>query len=396
MPEFHGTRRFISYTTIGLWAIGLSVDIFLIAATQTANFAGCALEAANCNAVLMSPASRVGGISLSIWGLVFYLILGMLFLLKQRLHAPLGDLLLATGMIPGVTAAVWLTSVMRNRIGQYCPWCLVLHGVNLLLFLFSSYSAQRAWEAGQARRKANSRPPLPQRIVFCFIGAGVLIAVWGLSLFVVLGGQAEAVVRPIFGIPNPVIASRLDDVSQTLTILGKQAGKRRIVLITCPTCSHCRHAWKILQAVILENPGIYQIDVRFAPLSSECNPEIGSGQELNPSHSAACSLSRLAIAVCRSNPEEFAPYMDWLFENQNALTEHQARTEAERRVGTKFLNREMKSDAVEGRLQQDIRLSSQLKISSLPAILVPSGLIDGVLTIARLQKLFDMEFRSAG
>ncbi|MFM7036914.1 MAG: vitamin K epoxide reductase family protein [Planctomycetaceae bacterium] len=118
---------------------GLSISLYLAwSALQMQPVAGCgAAGVVNCEHVLGSEWSKVGGVPVSIPAVALYGSLLALLSFAGRpatvgFHRLLWQFLTA-GFLSAGLAAIWFISIQVGVIGHICPWCMGAHTCSLIL-----------------------------------------------------------------------------------------------------------------------------------------------------------------------------------------------------------------------------------------------------------------------
>lgn len=376
------------YGILALLAVGLLLDGGLIwhlsAVGQDAGLPGCSLSGLSCDEVLNSPYGRVLGISLAWWGAVYHFILIVTVLVATRLPQIPARLMVAVAAIPGATAAVWLVIVMKTQIGSFCLWCLAVHAVNLTLLLTAVYQAQVAWDRDKGTKWGE--PPSSRGLLIAGAFTGCALAAWQIAMLALFHDPIQLVVEPVAGKPSPLSELSVTvDPQPLITMLGDPQSSRRIVVFSCLTCRECRKVHRMLAAIQHKASPSLRIELRFAPLSPECNPAHTAVKKTSVEHRNACQLAHLALAVAASRPSQFAGYVEWLFERQHNLPISAAQAEAERRCGAGALNAALDGLAVNERLAHDVELAQLFQVVSVPQIFVKDGRLSGTVSTVTLQ-----------
>jgi len=84
----------------------------------------------DCGVVNHSPYSELGGVPVAAIGVVGYLLIGVLGLLRRR-----GMLLAAVA--GGCAFALYLTHIEANVLGVYCLYCVISQGIIALILLLA-------------------------------------------------------------------------------------------------------------------------------------------------------------------------------------------------------------------------------------------------------------------
>ena len=122
---------------LGLLAIGLTVAGYL-AYVETTHVAAVCGPIGECNIVQSSPYARIFGVPVAILGVLSYLTIGILWLLRQPLSKKVPGLpfygLFALTLL-GTIFSIYLTLLELLVIHAICAWCLTSAIITLLLFL---------------------------------------------------------------------------------------------------------------------------------------------------------------------------------------------------------------------------------------------------------------------
>ena len=118
---------------LALAALGVSAYLSVQSLTGQA-VAGCGGDK-GCGAVLASPWSKFGPVPVSLLGSAAYLVVLTGLSLRARSHAKskLGDFLLLASAPAMLIAAAWFTYIQLAQIGEVCAYCMVDHGIGVVL-----------------------------------------------------------------------------------------------------------------------------------------------------------------------------------------------------------------------------------------------------------------------
>ncbi len=380
-----------------LWVLvvlGAVLDIELLLHRRSAeagSLPGCSLTGFQCEDVLSSPYGRVLGFSLAWWGLAYYSALGFGLVIASWLPELLARLSLAVATVPGAASAVWLIAIMQTQIGSYCLWCLALHAVNIGLLSAAIYQCRAAWNRQRTVAMRDSVPSASGRLLLASLIAGSVLAIWQVTVLALFHDPVGMFTTPVAGHPAPMNElSIAADEHPSATVLGNPKSPQQIVIFSCLTCTECRRVHRMLTGVQRRTGHLYRIELRFAPLSPECNPVYGAATSVSPEHQHACSLARLSLAVAIANESQFAEYVEWLFHHQKGLTPPEAQQEAERLCGAAQLKKAAASLEIDERLARDVELARQFNVDSVPQIFVAGGQLTGTLTKRGLQDVLAM------
>jgi uncharacterized membrane protein len=142
-------RKALVFALLCLLGVAVSVElsrIHVFVHTDPSYHTLCAVsEAVNCETVAASPWAVFAGLPVSLWGVLGYLVMGILALWgwsKRRLHPawPWGLLLLLSSFSVAVSAILGFISF--TRIDSLCLFCMTSYAISLAL-LFVAVLATR-------------------------------------------------------------------------------------------------------------------------------------------------------------------------------------------------------------------------------------------------------------
>jgi uncharacterized membrane protein/protein-disulfide isomerase len=354
---------------------------------------GCSAEDADCNDVLMSPYGKLFGRPLSQWAVVYYFGAAGILLyatLRPGLWPVIAVPLWST---PALATAAWLCTVMHVLLHQYCVYCLAIHSINIVYFVVGFLLAQSFLLAEQKRRLELHQASLGRLL---FVGAAALAVLMTAGQLVLLNLGAQppgASVAPIASIADPLDSASFA-AADVQSVKGNPNGKRKLVLFTCLSCTHCRDLSDQLNAVLKVYPADYRLEVRFAPLSPECNPAWPKETIVALAHQEACEIARISLALAAVDPMGFESFCDWIYDNQEVMTAKLASKEARLRIGSDRFDHSLSSSAVHRRLANDVETAGRFGIRAVPQLIVPGGKVDGASSAQELLKLFDDVYSS--
>ena len=147
-PAAGGTRKLLTLSNLQflLVVIGLAVAGYLSYLKLAASAAVCVESGPfNCNLVLNSQYSEIGGVPIAYLGFAVYALIGLLLLLTPRsdfLRQYGGMIIFGIGLFAWLFS-MWLVYVQFVLLQALCPWCLT-HETNFtILFLTIVYRVYR-------------------------------------------------------------------------------------------------------------------------------------------------------------------------------------------------------------------------------------------------------------
>ncbi|MCE9556447.1 MAG: thioredoxin domain-containing protein [Planctomycetes bacterium] len=418
--EFPPDRR-LWWAMWGLIGVGIVLTLLLMregnilsaAETKQLNrpgLLGCG-PGQPCDHLLRSEYAVILGKSLTKWGLGYYLlvaaaILAAIYAWQLSLSPPL-SLMLPVVTLIGVVAGGWCVAVMW-KLAAFCPWCLAVHGVNLMLFGVALLYAVQDWRHRQYIRWEAGVPPLPSTPVAIHVVVALMLGTGQVMMMTLFHAdpkpRAEVAAKIEHGLgTNPWTASGsfaqfaidapkpAQGAIPIWTVKGPRDAPHRLVVFSCLTCPKCKELNSVLKEVMSRHPGKLRVDVRFYPLWHGCNPTIPKGA-MDTKHREACPLIRNALGVAMLKPDAFAEYVDWLYENQSTLDDTQATSAAHKRVDKSGWQKAMDDPALWRRMREDIELARQLDIHTVPQIYMDQGQIYGGINVRNLESLLSESF----
>lgn len=353
----------------------------------TSGITGCSGDGAGCSNVLSSEYGKVFGWPVSVWALGYFVILAGLLGWSFRHVGPLPNALVAGWSLPSVVAGAWFFVVMKNDLGQWCPWCLAVHILNLCFFCLAMQRVFADWERSKTATATTTddtaRPTTTRRqSMYAMVHGTALaaIAVVGQVTLYNLGvADPHLSIDKLDGVNNPLELAKIQrDEIQTRKVYATDKDPIHVVLFTCPNCQACQQTNDVLSKFQKAHPEI-AVDVRFYPLSTQCNSAIAAKYPAKSDDGNACRKTEIALAVAMQKPTHFAMFVDWLYEHPKTDVS-QVYQQAAALVGKKQLDTALASKEVKTRIERDLELAQQLNVTSVPAIFVEGGQVSGSLT----------------
>lgn len=364
-----------------------------------------------CDHLLRSEYAVILGKSLTKWGLGYYLLvaaamLAAIYAWQLSLSPPL-SLILPVVTLIGVVAGGWCVAVMW-KLQTFCPWCMAVHGVNLMLFGVALVYAVQDWRHRQYIRWEAAVPPLPSTPVAIHVVVALMLGTTQVMLMTLFRAEPKPRAEVVAKIEHELginpwtasgnFASLPIDASKTAaretpiwSVKGPHDAPHRLVVFSCLTCPRCKELNSVLKEVMALHPDQLRVDVRFYPLWHGCNTTIPKGA-MDAKHRDACPLTRNALAVAMLKPDAFAEFVDWLYENQSTLDNTLATNAALTRVDKANWQKAMDDPALWRRMREDIELARQLDIRTVPQVYMEKGQVYGGINARNLESLLAESF----
>jgi protein-disulfide isomerase/uncharacterized membrane protein len=348
-----------------------------------------------CDEALRSEGSWILGIPLAGWALVYYATLVCLLILARALgeafehEATLGALLLT---VVGAAVSVGLAVVLLAGWEPFCPLCLVVHGLNLLLVLTVRWTAGRTVrEHLQALRAAGryllgAQPKQPAEAAWKVVGfvTAALVAAVAYQWIYVEAAVRKAMAENELSAPQ-VIARYGSQPKRDIPVgnddaqLGPAHAPVRLVVFSDFQCSACRSFANELIYLRGHFGGKLSVVFKHYPLSTECNPNAKIDR-----HPRSCPMALAAAPARRQG--KFWPFHDAAFAADSAFSEKTIQQIAAKLpLDVHQFAADRTSDDARQKVAADIELGTRLKIRGTPTVLlngrIVSPLIPGSLDI---------------
>jgi len=126
------------WATIALAGLGVLDATYLLVYKLTNNNAMC-MGSGGCHDVNFSPYSEIGGIPVSVFGIVTFLVIAGILLLEPRLKIAKenGELAIFGISLAGVAFTAYLTWLEIYVIHAICPFCVASAVIIALIFILA-------------------------------------------------------------------------------------------------------------------------------------------------------------------------------------------------------------------------------------------------------------------
>ncbi|MCF3108233.1 DsbA family protein [Niabella sp. CC-SYL272] len=322
----------------------------------------------SCNAALSGSFAEVLGLPLGGWGLLYYFILGVFFLVpwvfgKEFLTGSRFFIFVLS--LCSVLAGLFYTGLMLWRPALFCPLCTLVHGINFLLFFLlikvNGYGFSRFFNSLRIRRAASVFILAGFWKPFGFLIAGFFMvsAFFGLKALALSTAAAQKVdFKKVFADydSQPV---REIPVAKEDAVAGNSSGPMKLVIFTDFYCPACRMFSAETDSIVKKFGRACFIVFKQFPLSTECNATINKNI-----HAGACDAARAALAAAQQG--KYMEFHDLLF-NSTGKTDLVA---AARKCGLRLPDFESfrNGPLASAVLQAGIRQGALLGIDGTPAV----------------------------
>jgi uncharacterized membrane protein/protein-disulfide isomerase len=401
---FSGKAPFVAVlviSLIGVFAAGFLTYRHILLTSQAGAVGESPLCRAaghvNCDAILLSPYALVFQLlpssSLGLAGFTFLLWLSFCGLLNPRVRREVWAGLLVY-LFAAIAFSWYYAYLLVFEMDFLCPWCMVVHLVNVVLLIFALVVAVR-------RRKRFELPALAtaSEIIYLFLGASlVAMLIFFLGGFIEKSLSLDHAKKKYQDLSdNPLVVTSLlraspdydIPVQEADPVYGAPSAPYSIVVFSDFQCPVCLQKEIFLRAVVDLNPNYLRLVFKNYPLSTDCNPKIVSNL-----HPLACKAAQAAYAAfILGKARSFWEYSDLVFGHQGQLKGHPWLTFADQiGLDTKKFTELMRPDSLaEKKVIEDVDLGMRLGLDSTPELFfegkrLPSDL-KGELFVTALEDL---------
>jgi len=264
-----------------------------------------------CISVGQSPYSKILGIPVAAFGLLYYLI--MIFTLLIADYA--GDWYLAAAAaftlplsLLALVADIILAAIMIS-IGDFCTLCFYTYMVNVLIFILALFWYRQARSGGTISllsmvketvktgpQTADKRAALSSFTLFIFLLAFSIFATNFIMNARTSGNRASD--KQVQSFLTKFYASEVEelDLPDTKLILGNPDAELTIIVFTDFLCSACYSFFKTEKYLLSRFKGQIKILYYHYPLDAQCNSDVGRTIYAN-----SCTASRAVNAAAEQN-----------------------------------------------------------------------------------------------
>ncbi|MFK7850368.1 MAG: vitamin K epoxide reductase family protein [Akkermansiaceae bacterium] len=362
----HGSKeRVIRIIAALLFTIsGLAAAYLLAVSIANGPVAGCG-EGSSCSSVLKTRfAYFLPGIPITAVALPVYALLVAGLLIQAR--SKIWDLMIYTGSLIVLFAAIYFVGIQVVKLKQLCWWCMGMH-------LLGSSGALLV-----LARIGIRQPKL--------LMTGIGIAAMAMLLTVVcqyLKPQKTTVTtslgeKRLSGAGKIVNIDGLELDLNIVPFRGNPDSSRRMVILFDYSCSGCRRVHGYLS--LAENrygADNYLVVMLPVPLNPDCNPFF---EEKMPEHRDSCTFVKMALAIWATDPEKFYEFDRWMIETGSPSyppLASEARAKAEKLIGKERLDELMRNPDLDVHINNICRVYNYLKDRSgrdaMPKMIMGNG-----------------------
>jgi uncharacterized membrane protein/protein-disulfide isomerase len=307
--------------------------------TQPNYISPCDISATfNCSEVYLSQYGSVGGVSVALVGVVFFVLVAMVAGLAGGERTGAGD---ATGTYVFALSTVGLATILYLGwasyfvLGRLCALCLGTYAAVIALFIVSGRvkSIPLVKLPGRLASDLSGlvRQPVQLFVSLLAVALAVLMIGWFPTESTVSATGAAATAAGPAGVPEGFDALW---EAQPRTDLGVPADGAKVVVVKfidwqCPSCRAAHYAYKpILDKYEQTMPGAVKSVVKDYPLSNACNFSFsGIG------HAGACAAAAAVRLAAERGKDQETAMVEWLFANQSTLSPQTVEAQARSSLG---------------------------------------------------------------
>ena len=355
-----------------------------------------------CDNALQSSISMQLGLPLAGWGIIFYTLI-VLFLLLPYLFGksfiPESNLLIYLATLAGLLAAITLLSVMLINTSLFCPFCTVIHTINIILFFLingvNCYSVRNLIQDLKTIPSFFTKIKTLSAVRWKIVGLLTTFILAGSLYFMLRIMTASVNQQPLFIDSRPIIAEYKAQVLQNIPVYeddpmdGHSDSLIRIVIFSDFYCPGCRKFSTDISKIISKSKGRYQVVFKHFPLCSACNPAMKKNL-----HPLACEAALAAEAA--NKQAKFWAFHDSLFTSDPVIDPSGFRLLAEKLgLNLQQYDEYVHSKEAMQKVERSIQIGIKSGIEATPTVFLNGRLVKDMRP-GMLQILIDYELKGKG
>jgi uncharacterized membrane protein len=305
------------FVMIGLNLLALALTIILSwHYLQGGSMIGCS-GGSPCEQVLSSRWSTIGGIlpvSSLAAGMYLAMLVSIFFIGRdkelQQQRLAWNVLVILAGAITG--SAIWFFIVQKWFIGSFCPYCITLHIIGVVLTaliirraVINSHSSNR--QAKNAAKLQSMSSVTKSNILPLRINGLILIGL--LTSGILAAGQMAITPKATYS--SGTSQNNLTDIDyNTAPIIGAPDAPYVVKVLFDYQCPHCQKLHFMLNEAVRRYAGKLSFVLCPTPLNTQCNPYIPKDVD---AFKNSCELARIGLKVWAARREVFPEFESWMF-----------------------------------------------------------------------------------
>jgi uncharacterized membrane protein len=403
----HHRRALLAFCLLGLGASGAAAYVHYRMLMDPTYVSLCDVNATvNCQSVYRSPYGSVRGVPISLVGMLWFVLAGLLVWFdtpptaaRNHQRTPLPSSAVPGYLFVLATAALAVTLYLAYAswfvLNTVCIYCILTYVAVIGVFIVSGAAFKAGFRTLPAQAANDTRRLLRSPLGLSISAGYAALAVAAIMLF-----PREAVVSASG--ESPVAASEAREIpAPQLTQFEQFLSTETRVPLAIPTdgadvlivkfndyqCPPCRQTYveytPIVEKYHKSHPGKVKFVTKDFPLEAECNT--------GGVHVAACEA---AAAVRMARAKNRAEAMEaWLFENQATMSPDLVRTGVRQIAGVADFDAQY-ARALE-QVRADVALGRQLGVGRTPTFFINGVKIEGGLRPESFEAAIVYELRRA-
>lgn len=333
-----------------------------------------ALFGSGCDGAVMSLIGTQMGLPLAGWGIIYYVLMFLLLLLPTFLgQSYKANTLLPVftlSLIASLVSIAFLVMMFLNH-NLFCPFCLIIHCINLLLLLFllkiTGYTFPLFF--------SNIGHEIVSLFRWKSINSNIIIKWLGLATFILLiiclytGLQIISTKTPSINLKE-ILTEYIHTPAEKITVekddptFGSTAAAVKIVVFSDFQCPSCRYFSTVIHKLDKLYYHRFYVVFKYFPLCTDCN--LAVTKNIHPN---ACNAAFAAVAA--NEQGKFWQFHDLLFstdleENKETFFNMAKRLNLDSIKFEKTYSGEIARDKVFQSIQQGVKLN----ITGTPTVFV--------------------------
>ena len=393
LPTGNKKIKLLKSLVFALLFIGLLISSYLLYRhSSSGKIDVCsAIFGKGCDSALNSSVGTQFGLPLAGWGIIFYSLLILLLLLPAFLvkayKANTSVPVFALSLLGSIGSITLLIMMLFNH-SLFCPFCAVIHCINLLLFICiiqtTGYSFPqfftKLWQEFASLFNFRSAK---KDATIKWLGIGTFML---LTICLYVGLQIASDNTAVD--PEKIISEYNEAPVQKIQIdnddplWGPVDSPIQIIAFSDFECPSCRYFFFTVTKLKNEYKNKFHIIFKHFPLNTSCNPGI-----TNDVHPKACEAALAAEAARQQG--KFWQYHDMVFVMDiSKSNESFSRIASRVHLDSLKFEADRRGDTAKNRLAKTIQQGINLKIDGTPAVYV-NGKIVNDFRLEPMRILFD-------
>lgn len=393
-------QKIFLYLIVALAIAGAAISIHLTVSFYQPEPGGlifCKGEGADCESVIRSEYSSVGGIPLSSYALLFYTFILFTFLITAYADGKYYYICAWTAIFPLSAMSLIADGILAGiliKLGKFCVLCVTTYLINILIFVLLLFYLQAIRKAFSVNLRKIFLSALKieenydrKAAAGCFVLFSIMLV---LNLF--LSG-ANLDCQALNKKEDPleaIYASKPVDTEFPASpmIMGNPDAPIRLAVFTDFFCKACYQFYVAEKHLFSKYGDKISITYYNYPRGGSCDP--GDGKEV----SRSCIAAKAFLSAAHHNI--FASYLAAHYDNYQGLyNEAKAVLLASMFMDNNVFREEMNSADTAALIERDLALARKLNITVTPTIFVNGRMLPGVPSHELLDSIIEKAFISA-